>query len=100
VHHDILAPMKAYRSNFVFHGQRQAEHLVAPADIPWSPHTHRRTFATVAENRAGLLEETVGRLLNQTPASVTAMQYVAVDYRRLHKPMTAVVDALVELDLI
>lgn len=99
-HHDILAPMKAYRSDFVFHGQRQAEHLASPASIPWSPHTHRRTFATVAENRAGLLEETVGRLLNHTPKSVTGRHYVAVDYKRLHKPMTDVVDALMELHLI
>jgi len=92
--------MKAYRYDFVVHGQREAEHLVANAVIPWSPHTHHRSFATVAENRAGLLEETVGGLLNQTPASVTGMQCVAVDYRRLHKPMTDVVNALVELDLI
>ena len=100
VHHDILAPMKAYRSDFVFHGKRQAKHLVAPADIPWSPHTHRRTFATVAENKAGLLEEMVGRLLNHTPTSVTGRHYVAVDYKRLHKPMTDVVESLLELDLI
>ena len=39
-HHDILAPMKAYRSDFVSHGKRQAEHLAAPADIPCSPHNN------------------------------------------------------------
>ena len=54
----------------------------------------------MAENKAGLLEETVGRLLNHTPTSVTGRHYVAVDYKRLHKPMTDVVDALIELDLI
>ena len=37
VHHDILAPMKAYQSDFVFHGKRQAEHLVAPATLRGRP---------------------------------------------------------------
>ena len=43
---------------------------------------------------AGLLEETVGRLLNHTPASVTGAHYVVVDHEKLREPMTRVVSAL------
>lgn len=50
-------------------------HLANPARIDWSPHAHRRTFATVAVE-AGVLEEIVGRLLNHTPQTVTGARYV------------------------
>ena len=49
-------------------------HLTTPARISWTPHAHRRTFATVAVE-AGVLEEVVGRLLNHTPLSITGQRY-------------------------
>lgn len=93
-HHDILAPMRAYRSKWVFHGQRNDVHLKEPARLSWSPHAHRRTFATVASTDAGLFDETVGRLLNHTPTSVTGARYVVTDHNMLREPMTKVVDCL------
>ncbi len=45
-----------------------------PEKMLWSPHAHRRTFATVAME-AGVLEEIVGRLLNHTPLSITGQRY-------------------------
>ncbi|MFD0980665.1 integrase, partial [Tropicimonas aquimaris] len=48
--------------------------LTAPTRMRWSPHAHRRTFATVAME-AGVLEEIVGRLLNHTPLSITGQRY-------------------------
>lgn len=100
VHHAIIEPLRAYRSDYVFHGKRQALHLKSPTRLDWSPHAHRRTFATIAVTEAGLLEETVGRLLNHTPTSVTGIHYVAVDYKSLHKPMTQIVEVLSEKNLI
>ena len=46
-----------------------------PKRIEWSPHAHRRTFATIAME-AGILEEVVGRLLNHTPLNLTGQRYV------------------------
>jgi integrase len=93
-HHDIIAPMRAYRSEWVFHGQRNDVHLKEPARLSWSPHAHRRTFATVASTDAGLFDETVGRLLNHTPTSVTGARYVVTDHNMLREPMTKVVACL------
>jgi integrase len=100
VHHAIIDPMRIYRSEFVFHGKRQALHLRRPAELPWSPHDHRRTFATVAEHDAGLSEGTVGHLLNHTPTSVTGRRYSATAYRHLIEPMKAVVGAFKQRDLL
>lgn len=93
VHHEIIEPLRIYRSDFVFHGKRQALHLKEPARISWSPHTHRRTFATVAENDARLEESIVGHLLNHTPTTVTGRRYISVDHERLREPMGEVVSA-------
>lgn len=92
-HYEIIEPMRAYESEYVFHGKRQAKHLQSPARIPWSAHTHRRTFATVATTDAMLLEETVGRLINHTPTSVTGSRYVVVTHEKLRDPMRDVVAA-------
>lgn len=62
LHHEILKPMAVFRSDYVFPGTKHAVHLKDPVRLPWSPHAHRRTFATVATTEADLLEETVGRL--------------------------------------
>ena len=97
LHHEIIAPMRAFRSDYVFPGTRHAVHLKSPTRIGWSPHAHRRTFATVATTEAELLEETVGRLLNHTPTSVTGAHYVVVDHEKLRKPMGLVVEAFKRL---
>ncbi|MEP4198111.1 MAG: integrase family protein [Aliishimia sp.] len=99
-HHAIIEPMKLYRSDYVFHGKKQVLHLREPARLKWSPHAHRRTFATVATTDAGLFEETVGRLLNHTPTSVTGKHYVVSSHERLRQPMAEVVAAFKRKDLI
>ena len=92
-HHVIIEPLRIYRSDYVFHGKKQALYLKEPARISWSPHTHRRTFATVAENDAQLDESIVGHLLNHTPTTVTGRRYISVDHQRLREPMAEVVSA-------
>ncbi|AQS49901.1 hypothetical protein BMG03_13815 [Thioclava nitratireducens] len=100
VHRAIIDPMRIYRSDYVFHGKRQALHLRSPAPIPWSPHDHRRTFATVAEHEAGLDQITVGHLLNHTPTTVTGRRYIAVAHEHLRGPMAAVTQAFKRKHLI
>ena len=75
VHHDILAPLQKLSSKWVFPSPKSATgHITGTRKLQWSPHAHRRTFATVAME-AGVLEEVVGRLLNHTPLSVTGQRY-------------------------
>ena len=75
LHHEILEPMRGLSRRWVFPSRRsEVGHIVDPARISWSPHAHRRTFATVAME-AGVLEEVVGRLLNHTPVSITGQRY-------------------------
>jgi len=92
-HQAILEPMKAYRSEYVFHGTRHAVRLKAPARFGWSAHDHRRTFATFATTEAGLFEEVAGRLLNHTPTSVTGARCIVVGYDKLRKTMQKIVTA-------
>lgn len=92
-HHAILEPMRMYKSDFVFHGRWHTDHVKDPIHISWSAHAHRRTFATIATTDALLFEETVGRLLNHTPRTVTGSRYVIVDHKRLKEPMRQVVEA-------
>jgi integrase len=99
-HHAILEPMKAYKSEYVFHGTRHAVHLRAPTRIGWSAHDHRRTFATFATTEAGLLEEVVGRLLNHTPTSVTGARYIVVGHDKLREPMEQIITAFKRRGLI
>lgn len=76
VHHEILAPVRGLSQKWVFPSPKSPSgHLQAPHRLEWSPHAHRRTFATVAME-AGVLEEFVGRLLNHTPLSITGARYV------------------------
>ena len=63
IHNEILEPMRALSREWVFPAPKsRSGHLECPKRLQWSPHSHRRTFATVAME-AGLLEEIVGRLL-------------------------------------
>ena len=86
-HHEILAPMQGLSRKWVFPSPKAPSgHVGAPEKIKWSPHAHRRTFATVAME-AGVLEEIVGRLLNHTPLSITGQRYAKPSLDALRPPM-------------
>ncbi|PWE31196.1 integrase [Maritimibacter sp. 55A14] len=75
IHHEILAPLRGLDRKWVFPSPKSSKgRLTSPERLEWSPHAHRRTFATVAME-AGVLEEVVGRLLNHTPLSITGQRY-------------------------
>ena len=85
-HHEILAAVRGLSDTWVFPSPKsRSGHVTGPEKIAWSPHAHRRTFATVAME-AGVLEEVVGRLLNHTPISITGSRYVkpSLDALRPH----------------
>ncbi|MEX0307165.1 MAG: tyrosine-type recombinase/integrase [Ruegeria sp.] len=89
-HHEILAPMRGLSRKWVFPSPKSPSgHLTGPARMGWSPHTHRRTFATVAME-AGVLEGIVGRLLNHTPLSITGQRYVKPSLDALRPAMDTV----------
>ena len=95
-HHTILEPLRWLDPDWVFPARKsEAGHLVSPKRIPWSPHAHRRTFATVAME-AGVIEEVVGRLLNHTPLSITGHRYVRPSLDALRPPMETICAALSE----
>ena len=74
-HREILEPMRRLSREWVFPSPKSTSgHLTGPGRLKWSPHAHRRTFATVAVE-AGVIEDIVGRLLNHTPASVMGQRY-------------------------
>jgi integrase len=90
IHHEILAPVRGLHKQWVFPSQKLRDRPIsAPQRICWSPHAHRRTFATVAME-AGVLEEVVGRLLNHTPLSITGQRYVRPSLEALKPAMEAV----------
>lgn len=92
-HHEILAPMRGLHRRWVFPSPKHPDgRLSAPKRLQWSPHAHRRTFATVAME-AGVLEEVVGRLLNHTPLSITGQRYVRPSLDALRPAMELVSDA-------
>lgn len=93
-HHEILAPMRGIHRRWVFPSPRGPEgRLGAPKRLEWSPHAHRRTFATIAME-AGVLEEIVGRLLNHTPLSITGQRYVKPSLEALRPAMEHVCEEL------
>ena len=90
LHHEILAPVRGLSRQWVFPSPKAPSgHVEGPEKITWSPHAHRRTFATVAME-AGVLEEVVGRLLNHTPLSITGQRYVKPSLDALRPAMDAV----------
>ncbi len=90
LHHAILDPLKGLHRKWVFASPKgPAGRLSAPTRMGWSPHAHRRTFATVAVE-AGVLEEIVGRLLNHTPLSVTGQRYTKPSLEALRPHMETV----------
>ncbi len=96
VHHEILEPLRSLGREWVFPAPKShSGHLECPERIDWSPHAHRRTFATVAME-AGVLEEVVGRLLNHTPLSITGHRYVRPSLDALRPAMMTVCSAITE----
>ncbi|MCK0104443.1 integrase family protein [Pseudohalocynthiibacter sp. F2068] len=95
VHHEILAPLKNLSRTWVFPSPKSASGRVhAPQRLKWSPHAHRRTFATVAME-TGVLEDVVGRLLNHTPLSITGQRYVKPSLDALRPSMEVVCGELI-----
>lgn len=95
LHHEILAPLRGLHRRWVFPSPKGPEgRLGAPRRLVWSPHAHRRTFATVAVE-AGVLEEVVGRLLNHTPLSITGQRYAKPSLDALRPAMETVCQDLV-----
>ena len=96
IHHEILAPLRGFSRKWVFPSPKSdAGHINKPAKISWSPHAHRRTFATVAME-AGVLEEIVGRLLNHTPLSITGQRYARPSLDALRPSMKKACDELLQ----
>lgn len=94
LHHDILQPMRRLNRKWVFPSPKGPDgHLGAPKRLQWSPHMHRRTFATVAVE-TGMLEEVVGRLLNHTPLSITGQRYARPSLEALRPAMGIICEAL------
>ena len=94
VHHEILAPMKGMGRRWVFPSPKgQDGRLSSPQRMIYSPHAHRRTFATVAVE-AGVMEEVVGRLLNHTPLTVTGQRYAKPSLDALRPHMETVCNEL------
>ncbi|WP_181893049.1 tyrosine-type recombinase/integrase [Falsiruegeria mediterranea] len=90
VHHEILAPMRALSRTWVFPSPKSSKgYVTGPEKLKWSPHAHRRTFATIAME-AGVLEEIVGRLLNHTPLSITGQRYARPSLDALRPSMEIV----------
>lgn len=93
-HHEILASVRGLSSTWVFPSPKSPTgHVSGPQRIEWSPHAHRRTFATVAME-AGILEEVVGRLLNHTPLNLTGQRYVRPSLDALRPAMQTTCDEL------
>ncbi len=93
-HHEILAPVAGLSQQWVFPSPKGPEgRLTSPKRIAWSPHAHRRTFATVAME-AGVLEEVVGRLLNHTPLSITGQRYMRPSLDALRPSMKTICRAI------
>jgi integrase len=94
LHHEILAPLRGLSRQWVFPSPKgPGGRLAAPQRFRWSPHAHRRTFATVAVE-AGVLEEIVGRLLNHTPLSITGQRYTHPSLDALRPSMETVCEEL------
>ncbi|MBO6854194.1 MAG: integrase family protein [Marivivens sp.] len=95
-HHEILAPVRSLHRKWVFPSPKSPTgHITNPQRLTWSPHAHRRTFATVAME-AGVLEEVVGRLLNHTPLSITGQRYTKPRLDALRPSMETVCKELGE----
>jgi integrase len=90
VHREILEPMRSLGREWVFPARKsRSGHLQCPKRIEWSPHAHRRTFATVSMV-AGILEQIVGRLLDHTPILITGQRYARPSLDALRPAMQTV----------
>lgn len=95
LHHEILAPVRSLSKLWVFPSPKSdGGYITRPVRLNYSPHMHRRTFATVAVE-AGVLEEVVGRLLNHTPISITGRRYTRPSLDTLRPAMQTICDEMV-----
>lgn len=93
-HLEILKPVRGLNKQWVFPSNKsETGYIGRPVRLRWSPHAHRRTFATVAME-AGVLEEVVGRLLNHTPKSITGQRYTKPSLDALRPAMQTVIEEL------
>jgi integrase len=88
------------RSAFVFAGhdgnpiaepQKLLEKVVQTSGVRFSPHTLRRTFASIAES-LDIPYLALKRLLNHKAQDVTGERYTVIDVERLRKPMQKITD--------
>jgi integrase len=87
------------RSAFVFSGEcgplgdpkKQLAKVVAESGVEFSPHTLRRTFASIAES-LDIPYLALKRLLNHKAQDVTGKHYTVIGVERLRKPMQHITD--------
>ena len=93
-HLEILEPVRGLNKQWSFPrpSRRRVHWETCPAAL--ESHAHRRTFATVAME-AGVLEEILGCLLNQTPKSITGQRYTKPSFDALRPAMQTLIHALV-----
>ena len=70
---------------------KQIAKVAAVSGVAFSPHTLRRTFATIAE-QLDIPFVALQRLLNHKAQSVTARHYVVINIERLRDPMQRICD--------
>ena len=88
------------RNDYVFPGEadeplgdpkRQMAKVIAVSGVQFSPHTLRRTFATVAES-LDIPYLALQRLLNHKSQNVTGRHYTVINVERLRDPMQRITD--------
>ena len=89
-HHALLEPLRDFDPEYVFPALRgKRRPMTAPAPLPWSAHTHRRTFHQIAIVEAGLFEEMADRLINHTVQTVGSKHYLKITHEVLAPYMAA-----------
>lgn len=97
--HDAMVKAEPPRSPLVFPGdggpmgdpKKQIAKVVAASGVEFSPHTLRRTFASIAES-LDIPYLALKRLLNHKAQDVTGKHYTVIDVERLRKPMQQITD--------
>ena len=75
LHHEILAPLRRLSRKWVFPSPKSmVGHITKRERLMSNPYMHCRTFATVAMEEC-VLEEIVGRPLNETQLSITGQKH-------------------------
>jgi integrase len=98
-HAAMLKEQDARRAEYVFPGiagplaepQKLLAKVVKASGVHFSPHTLRRTFASVAES-LDIPYLALKRLLNHKAQDVTGRHYTVIGVERLRKPMQKITD--------